>query len=194
MPHHCRQQLSEEELERLEEACDMALELNASKHRIYEYVESRMSFIAPNLSIIIGASTAAKIMGETLGQSGVRGLSLDSATSGTLRPSVRWDTGPRAPAPRPPCPRRVSPARDHRGQPPCFSCRHGERMATLSWAGRDRPEQKVVWPLERLALLGQHVPAAPGSVRTPGLPGSSSVSPRDLRLTHEMGAAVLTMC
>lgn len=64
-PHPaCRQQLSEEELERLEEACDMALELNASKHRIYEYVESRMSFIAPNLSIIIGASTAAKIMGE----------------------------------------------------------------------------------------------------------------------------------
>ncbi|KAK2490822.1 hypothetical protein MC885_007872, partial [Smutsia gigantea] len=57
------QQLSEEELERLEEACHMALELNASKHRIYEYVESRMSFIAPNLSIIIGASTAAKIMG-----------------------------------------------------------------------------------------------------------------------------------
>ncbi|KAF3814987.1 hypothetical protein GH733_017263 [Mirounga leonina] len=57
------QQLSEEGLERLEEACDMALELNASKHRIYEYVESRMSFIAPNLSIIIGASTAAKIMG-----------------------------------------------------------------------------------------------------------------------------------
>ncbi|XP_010834559.1 PREDICTED: U4/U6 small nuclear ribonucleoprotein Prp31-like, partial [Bison bison bison] len=62
-PPPCRQQLSEEELERLEEACDMALELNASKHRIYEYVESRMSFIAPNLSIIIGASTAAKIMG-----------------------------------------------------------------------------------------------------------------------------------
>lgn len=64
VPPPRRQQLSEEELERLEEACDMALELNASKHRIYEYVESRMSFIAPNLSIIIGASTAAKIMGE----------------------------------------------------------------------------------------------------------------------------------
>lgn len=46
----------------------MALELNASKHRIYEYVESRMSFIAPNLSIIIGASTAAKIMGEPRGR------------------------------------------------------------------------------------------------------------------------------
>lgn len=56
--------LGEDELKRLEEACDMALELNQSKHRIYEYVESRMSFIAPNLSIIVGASTAAKIMGE----------------------------------------------------------------------------------------------------------------------------------
>lgn len=55
--------LEEDELKRLEEACDMALELNQSKHRIYEYVESRMSFIAPNVSIIVGASTAAKIMG-----------------------------------------------------------------------------------------------------------------------------------
>ncbi|KAJ8392816.1 hypothetical protein AAFF_G00070200 [Aldrovandia affinis] len=55
--------LGEDELLRLEEACDMALELNQSKHRIYEYVESRMSFIAPNLSVIVGASTAAKIMG-----------------------------------------------------------------------------------------------------------------------------------
>ncbi|MGH0177113.1 UNVERIFIED_CONTAM: hypothetical protein FKN15_007276 [Acipenser sinensis] len=55
--------LAEDELIRLVEACDMALELNQSKHRIYEYVESRMSFIAPNLSIIVGASSAAKIMG-----------------------------------------------------------------------------------------------------------------------------------
>ena len=60
-PH--RQQLSEEELQRIEEACDMALQLSQAKHRIYEYVESRMSFIAPNLSVIVGASTAAKIMG-----------------------------------------------------------------------------------------------------------------------------------
>ena len=59
-----RSLLNEEELKQLEDACDMALELNQSKHKIYEYVESRMSFIAPNLSIIVGASTAAKIMGE----------------------------------------------------------------------------------------------------------------------------------
>lgn len=84
-----RQQLSEEELERLEEACDMALELNASKHRIYEYVESRMSFIAPNLSIIIGASTAAKIMGEP----GARG-----AVS-PVRWAWSWQGGPRPQVP-----------------------------------------------------------------------------------------------
>ncbi|NXC64655.1 PRP31 protein, partial [Aleadryas rufinucha] len=57
------QQLSEEELGRIEDACDMALALSAAKLRIYEYVESRMSFIAPNLSLILGASTAAKVMG-----------------------------------------------------------------------------------------------------------------------------------
>lgn len=41
----------------------MAVELNNCKLKIFEYVESRMAFIAPNLSIIVGASTAAKIMG-----------------------------------------------------------------------------------------------------------------------------------
>ncbi|KAF7238718.1 U4/U6 small nuclear ribonucleoprotein Prp31 [Varanus komodoensis] len=56
------QQLTEEELERIEEACDMALELNQSKHRIYEYVESRMSFIAPNLSIIDLRRKAARLV------------------------------------------------------------------------------------------------------------------------------------
>lgn len=67
-----RSLLSEDELKQLVEACDMALELNQSKHRIYEYVESRMSFIAPNLSVIVGASTAAKLMGEHLGFSEAR--------------------------------------------------------------------------------------------------------------------------
>jgi RNA processing factor Prp31 len=39
------------------------LELNDAKFHIYEYVESRMAFIAPNLSNVIGPSTAAKLMG-----------------------------------------------------------------------------------------------------------------------------------
>lgn len=41
----------------------MAAELCNFKAKIFEYVESRMTFIAPNLSMIIGASTAAKILG-----------------------------------------------------------------------------------------------------------------------------------
>ncbi|KAF6207273.1 hypothetical protein GE061_018514 [Apolygus lucorum] len=55
--------LTDRELNEIVEACNMGINLNATKLRIYEYVESRMSFIAPNLSAIIGASTAAKIMG-----------------------------------------------------------------------------------------------------------------------------------
>lgn len=55
--------LSEFELEQIDESCDMAIELNNFKKQIFEYVESRMAFIAPNISIIVGASTAAKVMG-----------------------------------------------------------------------------------------------------------------------------------
>uniref|UniRef100_A0A182JDF3 U4/U6 small nuclear ribonucleoprotein Prp31 n=1 Tax=Anopheles atroparvus TaxID=41427 RepID=A0A182JDF3_ANOAO len=51
------------ELEQIREACDMAVELNDFKSKIFEYVESRMSFIAPNMSMIVGASTAAKLVG-----------------------------------------------------------------------------------------------------------------------------------
>lgn len=46
------------------EACDTALELENFKKRIYSYVESRMTFIAPNLSILVGAPIAAKLMGK----------------------------------------------------------------------------------------------------------------------------------
>lgn len=55
--------LTKSEIIQINEACDMAIELNNIKLKIYEYVESRMSFIAPNLSIVLGASIAAKLMG-----------------------------------------------------------------------------------------------------------------------------------
>lgn len=45
----------------------MAIDLNGYKAIIFEYVESRMTFIAPNISMIVGASTAAKIMGAAGG-------------------------------------------------------------------------------------------------------------------------------
>lgn len=46
--------LSAAEKAQIDEACEMAIELNNFKTKIYEYVESRMTFIAPNLSMIVG--------------------------------------------------------------------------------------------------------------------------------------------
>lgn len=63
------QLLTDEDLKVIFEACDMAIELDNFKQEIYAYVESRMSFIAPNLSVIVGASTAAKLMGVAGGLS-----------------------------------------------------------------------------------------------------------------------------
>lgn len=55
--------LKDYEMSLVNEACDVAVKLEEIKGKIFEYVESRMTFIAPNLSLIVGASTAAKLMG-----------------------------------------------------------------------------------------------------------------------------------
>lgn len=55
--------LTDDEINQINEACDMAIELSENKMKIFEYVESRMTFIAPNVSVIVGASTAAKLLG-----------------------------------------------------------------------------------------------------------------------------------
>lgn len=49
-----RKLLTEEELAEINEACDMAADLSNMKSKIYEYVESRMTFIAPNITAIVG--------------------------------------------------------------------------------------------------------------------------------------------
>eukprot|EP01027_Heterolobosea_sp_BB2_P005205 GEZU01007975.1.p1 GENE.GEZU01007975.1~~GEZU01007975.1.p1 ORF type:complete len:555 (+),score=196.05 GEZU01007975.1:52-1665(+) len=54
--------LSEKEIQTVLEACDEILELDKAKKRILEYVESRMSFIAPNLSAIVGTAIAAQLI------------------------------------------------------------------------------------------------------------------------------------
>jgi U4/U6 small nuclear ribonucleoprotein PRP31 len=51
-----------EDIQHILEACDIVIELTSSRSRILEYVESRMTFIAPNLSAIIGANVSAKLM------------------------------------------------------------------------------------------------------------------------------------
>ena len=78
--------LTKEELDILNNACDMAIDLAENKRKIFEYVfnlhitlieynnyvmsryvESRMNFIAPIISAIIAASIAAKLMGAAGG-------------------------------------------------------------------------------------------------------------------------------
>lgn len=56
------QQLSNEEWQLVDEACDMLLELDAARRKIITYVESRMTVIAPNLSKVVGTSTAARLL------------------------------------------------------------------------------------------------------------------------------------
>ena len=65
------EKLEEEELGNLVEACGMANDLLEAKVKIFEYVESRMTYIAPNLSTIVGAPTAAKLMGSAGGLTGL---------------------------------------------------------------------------------------------------------------------------
>ncbi|KAG9300378.1 hypothetical protein G9A89_010002 [Geosiphon pyriformis] len=61
------QKLSNEEAAIVENACTMAFDLDIAKRKILEYVESRMTLIAPNLSAIVGSTTAAKILGQAGG-------------------------------------------------------------------------------------------------------------------------------
>lgn len=55
--------LSEENLQKTLDACERALALDDAKKKVLEFVESRMGYIAPNLSAIVGSAVAAKLMG-----------------------------------------------------------------------------------------------------------------------------------
>lgn len=59
--------LSEDNLEKTNEACDRALTLDAAKKKVLDFVESRMGYIAPNLSAIVGSAVASKLMGTAGG-------------------------------------------------------------------------------------------------------------------------------
>lgn len=61
------QPLSDADMARLMDACQLAVTLNQQKMCLYEFIESRMNFIAPNLTALIGADTAAKLMGTAGG-------------------------------------------------------------------------------------------------------------------------------
>lgn len=47
----------------VEKACDLADKLEEARKKIFMYVSSRMNVLAPNLSAIVGTTTAAKLLG-----------------------------------------------------------------------------------------------------------------------------------
>ncbi|KAI3858427.1 hypothetical protein MKW98_021792 [Papaver atlanticum] len=59
--------LPEDSLNKTIEACDRALALDIAKKEVLDFVESRMGYVAPNLSAIVGSAVAAKLMGTAGG-------------------------------------------------------------------------------------------------------------------------------
>lgn len=55
-------ELTSAELERVLRACDMTLALDRAKRILTEYVQSRMTLFAPNLTTLIGSLTAAQLL------------------------------------------------------------------------------------------------------------------------------------
>ena len=63
--------LSEAELASVRRACEMTLALDRAKKTLTEYVESRMSMFAPNLTTLIGSLTAAQLLNFAGGITGL---------------------------------------------------------------------------------------------------------------------------
>ncbi|OBZ76125.1 U4/U6 small nuclear ribonucleoprotein Prp31 [Grifola frondosa] len=65
------QPLSEAEWATVQRACDLADRLEEARKKIFMYVSSRMNILAPNLSAIVGTTTAAKLLGVAGGLNGI---------------------------------------------------------------------------------------------------------------------------
>ncbi|GAU37444.1 hypothetical protein TSUD_206800 [Trifolium subterraneum] len=61
--------LSEVVLNKTIEACDRVLALDSAKKKVLDILESRMGYIAPNVSAIVGSVVAAKLIGTAGGLS-----------------------------------------------------------------------------------------------------------------------------
>lgn len=65
------QEMSAEELQRVQAACDMSIALHKAKNTLMEYVQSRMNIFAPNLTALIGPLTAAQLLNAAGGLTGL---------------------------------------------------------------------------------------------------------------------------
>lgn len=54
--------ISQNEISRIFKACDMLISLNQNRNTVLDFVESKLLFIAPNVSAIVGSDIAAKMI------------------------------------------------------------------------------------------------------------------------------------
>ncbi len=64
-------ELSDAEMLRVSRACEMILALDRAKKTLTDYVQSRMSIFAPNLTVLIGSLTAAQLLNYAGGLTGL---------------------------------------------------------------------------------------------------------------------------
>ncbi|KAG7292276.1 hypothetical protein NEMBOFW57_002311 [Staphylotrichum longicolle] len=65
------QAMSPEQLQRVVQACEMVIALDKAKKTLTEYVQSRMNIFAPNLTELIGSLTAAQLLNQAGGLTGL---------------------------------------------------------------------------------------------------------------------------
>ncbi|KAK3311329.1 uncharacterized protein B0T15DRAFT_482374 [Chaetomium strumarium] len=63
--------MSQEQLQRVIQACEMVISLDKAKRTLTEYVQSRMNVFAPNLTALIGSLTAAQLLNQAGGLTGL---------------------------------------------------------------------------------------------------------------------------
>lgn len=65
------QAMPEDQLHRVVQACEMVIALDKAKKTLTEYVQSRMNVFAPNLTALIGSLTAAQLLNQAGGLTGL---------------------------------------------------------------------------------------------------------------------------
>jgi U4/U6 small nuclear ribonucleoprotein PRP31 len=63
--------MTDEELRRVMEACDMVILLERAKTTVTDFVQSRMTLFAPNLTALVGSLTAAQLLSAAGGLTGL---------------------------------------------------------------------------------------------------------------------------
>lgn len=70
--------LTQDDLRKTLEACDRALSIDSANKKVLDFVESRMGFIAPNLSAVVGSAVAAKLIATAGGLSSLANIPPDN--------------------------------------------------------------------------------------------------------------------